>query len=69
MEKETKPFGTQHIVLLIVSFGLLAAALAFLAVSNHNKKEQAVADEQAFIDSLHVFPPIDLWTRSTVAWK
>lgn len=59
MEKETKPFGTQHIVLLIVSFGLLAAALAFLAVSNHNKKEQAVADEQAFIDSLHVFPPID----------
>lgn len=59
MEKETKPFGTQHIVLLIVAFGLLAAALAFLAITNHNQKKQAIADEQAFLDSLHVFPPID----------
>lgn len=59
MEKETKPFGTQHIVMLIVAFGLLAAALAFLAISNQNQKKQAIADEQAFLDSLHVFPPID----------
>ena len=59
MEKETKPFGTVHIVLLIVLFGLLAAALAFLALSNKNEKRQAADAEQAFLDSLHVFPPID----------
>ena len=59
MEKETKPFGTQHVVLLIVAFGLLAVALAYLAISNQNQKKQVIADEQAFLDSLHVFPPID----------
>lgn len=59
MEKETKPFGTVHIVLLIVLFGLLAAALAFLATSNYNRKSRAVAAEQAFMDSLHMFPPIE----------
>lgn len=59
MEKETKPFGTVHIVLLVVLFGLLAAALAFLAISNKNEKRQAEEAEQAFLDSLHVFPPID----------
>ena len=59
MEKETKPFGTLHIVLLVLAFGFLAAALAFLAVSNHNRKAKAIADERAFIDSLHVFPPIE----------
>lgn len=59
MEKDTKPFGTQHIVLLIVLFGLLGAALAYLAISNHNKKKQIADVEQAFIDSLHVFPPVD----------
>jgi hypothetical protein len=59
MEKETKPFGTRHIVLLCLAFGALAAALAFLALSNHNQKRQAMDAEQAFLDSLHVFPPID----------
>ena len=54
-----RPFGTIHIVLLCVSFGLLAAALVFLAFSNINKKKQAYDAEQAFIDSLHVFPPVD----------
>ena len=54
-----RPFGTVHIVLLCVAFGLLAAALAFLAFSNFNKKKQAYDAEQAFIDSLHVFPPVD----------
>ena len=54
-----QPFGTIHIVLLCIAFGLLAAALAFLAFSNFNKKKQAVDAEQAFIDSLHVFPPVD----------
>jgi hypothetical protein len=55
----SKPFGTVHIVLLCVSFGLLAAALAWLACSNSAKKTKLVEDEQAFLDSLHVFPPID----------
>ena len=59
MEKETKPFGTVHIVLLVVLFGLLAAALALLAISNKNEKRQAAEAEQAFLDSLHVFPPIE----------
>lgn len=54
-----KPFGTIHIVLLVVAFGLLAAALAWLSISNHSKKTKEVEDEQAFIDSLHVFPPIE----------
>ena len=54
-----QPFGTMHIVLLCIAFGLLAAALAFLAFSNFNKKKQAIDAEQAFIDSLHVFPPVD----------
>ena len=59
MEKEIKPFGTLHVVLLIVAFGLLSAALVSLAVSNHNRKAKIIADEQAFMDSLHVFPPIE----------
>ena len=59
MEKNTKPFGTLHIVLLCLAFGALAAALAFLALANHGKKLKAIEDEQAFMDSLHVFPPID----------
>ncbi len=57
--KKDRSFGTKHVVLLCLAFGALAAALAFLAVSNHNQKRQAVADEQSFIDSLHVFPPIE----------
>lgn len=59
MEKEVKPFGTLHIVLLCLAFGALAAALAFLALSNRNQKRQIVEAEQAFLDSLHVFPPIE----------
>ena len=59
MEKEAKPFGTLHIVLLILAFGALAAALALTAVSNNHQKRQTVEQEQAFLDSLHVFPPID----------
>lgn len=54
-----KPFGTIHVVLLCLSFGLLAAALAGLAISNSHKKSSALTEEQAFIDSLHVFPPIE----------
>lgn len=54
-----RPFGTIHVVLLCVAFGLLAAAIASLALSNFNKKKQAFDAEQAFIDSLHVFPPVD----------
>lgn len=59
MENNTKPFGTVHIVLLCLSFGALAAALAFLALSNKHQKQQVVDQEQTFMDSLHVFPPID----------
>ena len=59
MEKETKPFVTLHIVLICLAFGLLAAALAYLAVSNCRAKRQVVDAEQAFMDSLHVFPPIE----------
>lgn len=59
MEKETKPFGTLHVVLICLAFGLLAAALAYLAVTNNRTKRQQADAEQAFIDSLHVFPPID----------
>ena len=64
MEKKTEgktaqPFGVTHIVLLCVAFGLLGGALAFFAISNHNKKMQTVEAEQTFLDSLHVFPPVD----------
>lgn len=59
MKKETKPFGAVHIVLLCLAFGALAAALAFLAVSSSKQKQTILDNEQAFIDSLHVFPPID----------
>ena len=59
MEKRGKPFGTIHIVLLCLAFGALAAALAFLAVSNNNQKRKVVEDEQALMDSLHIFPPIE----------
>ncbi|MBR4648096.1 MAG: hypothetical protein IKO75_13370 [Bacteroidales bacterium] len=61
MERKTsgKPYGVTYIVLLCVAFGLLGAALACLAVANHNKKDQAVEAEKAFLDSLHVFPPVD----------
>lgn len=59
MEKETKPFGTLHVVLICLAFGALAAAFAYLAVSNSNQKRKVVEEEQAFMDSLHVFPPID----------
>jgi hypothetical protein len=59
MEKQTRPFGALHIVLLCLAFGALAAALVFMAVSNHRQKQQVLDGEQAFIDSLHVFPPID----------
>ncbi len=72
MEKETKPFGIQHIVLLCIAFGLLAAALAYLAVSNSRTKRQTVDQEQAFLDSLHVFPPIEfadsLYGRVELKW-
>ena len=68
MEKETKPFGTQHIVLLIVAFGLLAAALAFLAISNHNQKKQAIADEQAWIACTFSRLSISL-IRCMVVWR
>ena len=54
-----RPLGTGYIVLLCVAFGLLAAALAFLAFSNYNKKKELYNAEKAFIDSLHVFPPVD----------
>ena len=56
---ETRSFGTVHIVMLCVAFGALAAALALMAVSNSHRKHQAVEAENAFMDSLHVFPPID----------
>ena len=64
MEKKTdemsgRPFGGTHIVLLCVAFGLLGAALAYLAISNHNRQKQAADAEQAFMDSLHVFPPVE----------
>jgi len=59
MENNTKPFGTIHIVLICLAFCALAAALAFLATSSRNQKRQAVEAEQAFLDSLHVFPPIE----------
>lgn len=59
MDKETKPFGTLHVVLLCLSFCALAAAMAFLALSNLNQKRQGIMEEQAFMDSLHVFPPIE----------
>lgn len=59
MEKETRPFGTLHIVLICLAFGALAVALTFLAVSNSKQKQKNVDAEQAFIDSLHVFPPVD----------
>ena len=55
----SRPLGTAYIVLLCVAFGLLAAALAFLAFSNYNKKKEVCDAEKAFIDSLHVFPPVD----------
>ena len=60
MERKTsgKPYGVTYIVLLCVAFGLLGAALACLAVANHNKKDQAVEAEKAFLDSLHVFPHV-----------
>jgi hypothetical protein len=56
---EQKPFGTLHIVLLVVAFGLIAAALAFLAISNSKGRTKVADDEQAFLDSLHIFPPIE----------
>ena len=59
MENNAKPFGTLHIVLLMLAFGALAAALAFLAISNSRQKQKAIEEEQAFMDSLHVFPPVD----------
>lgn len=59
MEKVTKPFGTLHIVLICLAFGALAVALTFTAVSNSKQKQKIIDAEQAFIDSLHVFPPID----------
>lgn len=59
MEKETKPFGTLHIVLICLAFGALAVALIFTAVSNSKQKQKIVEDEQAFLDSLHVFPQVD----------
>ncbi|MBO7630265.1 MAG: hypothetical protein J6S87_10100, partial [Bacteroidales bacterium] len=55
----SRPLGAAYIVLLCVAFGLLAAALAFLAFSNYNKKKEIFDAEKAFIDSLHVFPPVD----------
>lgn len=58
-KNNTKPFGTLHVVLLCLAFGALAAALAFLALSNRHRQQQALDAEQAFLDSLHVFPPID----------
>jgi antitoxin component YwqK of YwqJK toxin-antitoxin module len=60
-EKKTaqKPFGTVHVVLLCLAFGALAAALAFMAWSNNHLKQKMVDEEQAFMDSLHVFPPIE----------
>ena len=58
-EKGGKPFGALHIVLLCLAFGALAVLMVVLAVSNRNQKRQAVEDEQAFMDSLHVFPPIE----------
>ena len=57
--EDCRSFGAIHVVLLCVAFGLLAAALAFLAFSNHSKKKQACDAERAFIDSLHVFPSVD----------
>lgn len=58
-QNKTTEFGTRHIVMLCVAFAALAGALAYLAVSNSTKKSQAVDAEQAFLDSLHVFPPIE----------
>ncbi len=54
-----KPFGRLHVVLLCLSFGLLAAGMTFLALSNSHAKRKAVADEQSFLDSLHLFPAIE----------
>lgn len=51
--------GLGYVLMLCLAFGLLAAALAYLAVSNSRTKRLAVEDEQAFMDSLHVFPPIE----------
>lgn len=56
---KTSSFGTVHIVLVCLAFAALAAALAFLSVSKKQQKRQLVEAEQAFLDSLHVFPPID----------
>ena len=58
-ERSGRSFGVTHIVLLCVAFGLIGTALAYLAVSNHNRKVQAVEAEQTFLDSLHVFPPVN----------
>ena len=58
-KQQTKTFGTRHIVLLCMAFALLGGALAYLALSNSAKKRHQVEEEQAFMDSLHVFPPIE----------
>ena len=58
-KKGGRPFGVAHVILICVAFGALAAALAYLAVSNRHKQQQLVMQEQEFIASLHEFPPID----------
>ena len=42
-----------------VAITLTIAVIIHLIVSNHNRKDQYVNSEQAFIDSLHIFPPIN----------
>jgi hypothetical protein len=58
-QNKTKEFGTWHVVALCVAFAALAGAMAYLAVTNNTQKRQLQEAEQAFLDSLHVFPPIE----------
>lgn len=58
-EKNGNPVGAAHYVVLFAALGLVAAGLCLAAGSRVRQKERAAAEENAFIDSLHVFPEVD----------
>ncbi len=61
IKKEKSGNGARpiHYLLLLSCFAVLAAGLIAAATSNKNQKQQLAFDEQALIDSLHVFPEIE----------
>ncbi len=58
-ERQKSSIKTIDIVLLVLGLGFLAAGLIFTSIKGCENKKQKLAEEQSFIDSLHIFPEID----------